>query len=86
MLNLQALDAISFTKGCYIGQETVARLKYRGGNKRAAYILSAETDETPVAAVLKVLFQHRVGGRCAATEKCIVAYDKHKRCAWHQMG
>ncbi|MBZ9610015.1 tRNA-modifying protein YgfZ [Rheinheimera maricola] len=49
MLNLQALDAISFTKGCYIGQETVARLKYRGGNKRAAFILTADTDETPAA-------------------------------------
>ena len=47
MLNLQALDAISFTKGCYIGQETVARLKYRGGNKRAAYILHAPSDEAP---------------------------------------
>ncbi|MFN3711548.1 MAG: tRNA-modifying protein YgfZ, partial [Alishewanella aestuarii] len=44
-----AVEGISFTKGCYIGQETVARLKYRGGNKRAAYILSANTDETPVA-------------------------------------
>ncbi len=49
MLNLQALNAISFSKGCYIGQETVARLKYRGGNKRAAYILSAQTDESPAA-------------------------------------
>jgi len=49
MLNLQALDAISFTKGCYIGQETVARLKYRGGNKRAAYILYADTTELPAA-------------------------------------
>jgi folate-binding protein YgfZ len=49
MLNLQALNAISFTKGCYIGQETVARMKYRGGNKRAAYILTAATEETPAA-------------------------------------
>jgi len=49
MLNLQAVDAISFTKGCYVGQETVARLKYRGGNKRAAYILYADTVECPVA-------------------------------------
>ena len=49
MLNLQALNAISFTKGCYIGQETVARLKYRGGNKRAAYILQADTAELPAA-------------------------------------
>lgn len=39
MLNMQALDAISFTKGCYIGQETVARTRYLGKNKRAAYIL-----------------------------------------------
>ena len=28
MLNLQAVDAISFTKGCYLGQETVARMQY----------------------------------------------------------
>ena len=40
MCNLDALDGISFTKGCYMGQETVARMKYRGGNKRALYILS----------------------------------------------
>lgn len=33
-LNLQALDGISFSKGCYTGQETVARAKYRGINKR----------------------------------------------------
>lgn len=49
MLNLQAINGISFSKGCYVGQETVARLKYRGGNKRAAYILTANSDELPVA-------------------------------------
>ncbi|SET33822.1 tRNA-modifying protein YgfZ [Thorsellia anophelis] len=38
-LNLQSLDAISFTKGCYTGQEMVARAKYRGANKRALYSL-----------------------------------------------
>ena len=40
MLNLQALDGISFTKGCYLGQETVARAKYRGANKKAMFILA----------------------------------------------
>lgn len=35
--NLQSLGAISFSKGCYTGQETVARAKYRGTNKRAMY-------------------------------------------------
>lgn len=39
MLNLQAINGISFTKGCYLGQETVARMKYLGKNKRALFSL-----------------------------------------------
>ncbi len=48
-LNLQSLAAISFTKGCYMGQEMVARMKYLGKNKRAMFLLSANTDFTPAA-------------------------------------
>lgn len=33
-LGLARLDATSLRKGCYPGQEIVARLHYRGGNKR----------------------------------------------------
>ena len=47
MLNLQALDGISFEKGCYIGQETVARAKYRGANKRALFILTGRATDCP---------------------------------------
>lgn len=44
-LNLQYLEqAISFQKGCYIGQETVARAKYRGANKRAMFVFTAQTN------------------------------------------
>jgi folate-binding protein YgfZ len=32
-LGLERLDAVSFDKGCYPGQEIVARLHYRGGHK-----------------------------------------------------
>lgn len=39
MINLQAINGISFTKGCYLGQETVARMQYLGKNKRALYSL-----------------------------------------------
>jgi folate-binding protein YgfZ len=42
MFNLQALDAIDFDKGCYMGQEVVARTKFLGKNKRALYILSSD--------------------------------------------
>lgn len=44
MCNLQAVNGISFNKGCYMGQETIARMKYRGGNKRALYILRGHTE------------------------------------------
>lgn len=34
MLNLQLINALSFTKGCYPGQEIVARMQYLGKLKR----------------------------------------------------
>jgi hypothetical protein len=34
MLNLDCINAISFTKGCYTGQEVIARAHYRGRIKR----------------------------------------------------
>ena len=44
MVNLQAIGGISFQKGCYTGQETVARMKYLGKNKRAMYIVSGQSE------------------------------------------
>ena len=41
-LNLDKLDAVSFTKGCYPGQEIIARLRYRGAVKRR--LCHARTD------------------------------------------
>lgn len=49
MMNMHALEAISFEKGCYMGQEVVARTKYLGKNKRAAFILVSK-DSSPVEA------------------------------------
>lgn len=48
--NMQALDAISFKKGCYTGQEMVARAKFRGANKRALYWLAGSASKVPDAA------------------------------------
>ena len=47
--NMQALDAISFKKGCYTGQEMVARAKFRGANKRALYWLAGTAGRVPAA-------------------------------------
>lgn len=48
--NLQALEGISFNKGCYTGQEMVARAKFRGANKRALYWLEGKAGRVPEAA------------------------------------
>ena len=39
--------AISFTKGCYPGQEPVARLHYRGHPNRGLRVLELDGDELP---------------------------------------
>ncbi len=47
MLNLEALGGLSFTKGCYPGQEVVARLQYRGQLKRRLYLAYVDSDRVP---------------------------------------
>ncbi|AZP73242.1 folate-binding protein [Pseudomonas poae] len=47
MLNLQAIGGVSFKKGCYTGQEIVARMQYLGKLKRRLYRLSLDAAETP---------------------------------------
>jgi tRNA-modifying protein YgfZ len=47
MLNLDILNGINFKKGCYTGQEIVARTHYLGTIKRRTYLASISTDEQP---------------------------------------
>ncbi|QZP35746.1 YgfZ/GcvT domain-containing protein [Pseudomonas sp. DR48] len=47
MLNLQAVGGVSFKKGCYTGQEIVARMQYLGKLKRRLYRLTLDASELP---------------------------------------
>jgi folate-binding protein YgfZ len=47
MLNLDLLGAISFDKGCYPGQEIVARTHYRGATKRRTHRFEASQPVAP---------------------------------------
>lgn len=47
MLNLQAVGGVSFKKGCYTGQEIVARMQYLGKLKRRLYRLSLDAPQMP---------------------------------------
>jgi len=51
MLNLDLLGALSFDKGCYTGQEIVARTHYKGATKRRTLRF---TSESPVSVGDKV--------------------------------
>lgn len=46
-INYQLVNAVSFRKGCYTGQEIVARLHYRGKLKRHMYRFTTATDQPP---------------------------------------
>lgn len=41
MLNHESVDGVNFKKGCYPGQEVVARSQFRGTLKRRAYLVAA---------------------------------------------
>ncbi len=47
MANLQLIGGVSFTKGCYTGQEVVARMQYLGKLKRRMYRARIATAESP---------------------------------------
>lgn len=47
MANLHLLDGVSFKKGCYTGQEVVARMQYRGAAKRRLYRARCTSGEIP---------------------------------------
>ena len=48
MLNYESVGGVSFKKGCYPGQEIVARSQFRGILKRRAYLAHTEGEGAPV--------------------------------------
>jgi folate-binding protein YgfZ len=46
-INLQVLNAISFNKGCYTGQEIIARMHYRGKIKNHLYTAEVSSAASP---------------------------------------
>lgn len=47
MANLQLIGGVSFKKGCYPGQEVVARMQYLGNLKRRMFIGHTDSSERP---------------------------------------
>ena len=61
MLNLDLLDAVSFTKGCYTGQEIIARTQHLGRIKRRTLRYAIRADEAPAPLTAVNLEATKVG-------------------------
>lgn len=47
MINLQKIEGVSFKKGCYVGQEIIARTQHLGKLKRHLYLIQITTQWMP---------------------------------------
>ncbi len=47
MINLDVLEGLSFTKGCFVGQEIIARTHHLGRLKRRMYLIASADGEPP---------------------------------------
>ncbi len=68
-LNYPALDGVSYNKGCYTGQEVVARLYFRGKLKQRLYRLEVNGSETPAIGSGIFAGDARVGDVVMATSQ-----------------
>ena len=82
--NFEEINAIDFSKGCYIGQENTARQKYRGTAKRKLVV--AKIIGKNIENGEKVIFDNRAVGtiRSSSKELCLVnirseVYENCKR-------
>ena len=62
-------DAVSYTKGCYVGQEIIARIKYRGHvARKLSGIAFAQAVKVPVGAAIKSADGKEIGRLTSVTD------------------
>ncbi len=61
MLNYESVGGVTFKKGCYPGQEVVARSQFRGTLKRRAFVAHADA---PLASGQEVFHEEDAGQPC----------------------
>ena len=71
MINYDKLDGVSFTKGCYLGQEVVARVHYKGKSARRCYKVSFENKGESVPTQINMPLYSIVGDKINESGKLI---------------
>ena len=70
MLNYESVGGVSFKKGCYPGQEVVARSQFRGTIKRRAYLVHAQAPVAVGQEVFDLSDPEQACGLVAAAAPC----------------
>ncbi len=65
MVNFELLEGVNFRKGCYPGQEVVARSQYRGTLKRRMALFSVQAPAVPLPQAASELFHSEDPGQPA---------------------
>ena len=98
MLNYESVGGVNFKKGCYPGQEVVARSQFRGTLKRRAYLaasveplqagneLFAENDPTQPCGLVVQVAAAPTGGYAAIVSMQISAFEAGGVHALSQVG
>ena len=66
MLNYESVGGVNFKKGCYPGQEIVARSQFRGTLKRRAYLVHTDSDPAVGQEVFSAMDAEQPCGMVAA--------------------
>ena len=65
MVNLDLIGGVSFEKGCYPGQEIVARMHYRGTLKQRMYLANLASNDCPQPG--EKIYSHDFGDQACGT-------------------
>jgi folate-binding protein YgfZ len=85
MLNYESVGGVNFKKGCYPGQEVVARSQFRGTLKRRAYLLRTldtwpQTGDAPLAGGQELFSALDAEQSCGAVVQSAYAPDGRWLC------
>ena len=70
MLNYESVGGVNFKKGCYPGQEIVARSQFRGTLKRRAYLVHTDADADGPAVGQEVFSKMDAEQPCGLVAAC----------------
>ena len=82
MVNFEVVGGVNFQKGCYPGQEVVARSQYRGTVKRRAFVFESPAAAAPAQEVFHSADREQPAGMVANAASWQDGICSWRRSSW----